>query len=803
MLGPLQAILRALRPLARRPAFAIPAVAGLAIGIAASTAVFSVFSVLEIEAMGLSDPARLVAVWLTDSAHGQSQVEMSYDDWQACRAARDAFRDVALASSVNLDFRVNITGIPEHVDGTTVTGNFFDVLGSKAFVGRLLTEADDRSGAPIRVVISHRLWRTRFGGDTRVLGSQLSLGGAAATVIGVAAPEFDFPREVAMWAPLRPLWPGVEKSAGLGVFRSVARLAPGVSLAQAQARTELALRHADQLRPSGTPRYGALVRSFQDEAYGTARPIVAVLLGAVLLVLVIACVNAANLMLALLTERRHEMAVRAALGASGTRLARLLLSESSTVAGVAGVLGLLGALLAMDLITRLARPEVPGLERIALNLPVLGFGILLTVVTVMLFGLVPALIASSAQPVGELQGAGVRAIGGPSHRRIRNFLTAGEFALATMLAISAGLLVRSLAKLTAVDPGFRPDRVLTFRVTTELPGQESRRALYSQILERVRALPGVEAAGAVLIRPLSGPVGWDTTYAVDGQSVAERKTNPNGNYEAISPGYFRTMSIRMLAGRDFSSADHDGSGGVVIINEATARRHWPHGNAVGKSLRLGAGPKAPPLTVVGVVADVHYREWEVARPDFYVPFTQRAQHRSDFVVKTHADAGALTGAVRQAVFAADRNQPISNVTTMEVLVAGALSRARIVAALITALAGCAILLAAIGIYGVLSYSVEQRTREIGVRTALGATPRTVMAMVAADTLRSSSVGFVLGVGGALLAGGALQSILFGVRPADPVTYLAAPITMLFVAAAACIVPAWRAATMDPASALRL
>lgn len=797
MTGPL----RILRHLARTPGFTVPVVVGLALAIGATTAVFSVFSAMLIRSLGFQDPQRLVALWRADEAHGQKSVELSHRDLTEWQKANDTIEAMALVSSVNLNLTLYVGDTPEHVDSTTVSGSYYRVMGATPLAGRLLTEDDDQPGAPLRAVLSYRLWRSRFGGDLGIVGRQLRAAGGDVTVVGIARQEFDFPRDVAVWLPLHAAWPGVDQNAELGVFGGVARLRPGVSAQRASGRLDAIARHSDA-RPAAAGSHAVLVMPLLDEIYGSARPAVWILLGAVFLVLLIACANAANLLLNRAAERRHELAIRTALGASRKRLVRLLVGESAVVALAAGVLGLVLAAVGIRVLAGMAPAEVPRIGEAALDPLVLAFGLALTLITVALFGVGPALLASCRHPNDALKQEGRGAYGSASHTRLRRLLIAAEGALSAFLLVGAGALVHSFANLAAVDPGFRPERILTFRITTQSPTQEARRQFYSQVLERVRSLPGVESAAAVLIRPLSGAVGWDTVYAVEGQPADRPNANPNGNYEAISPDYFRTMGIRLLGGRDFTAADTATAPGAVIIDDATARRHWPRGDAVGKHIRLSANVKAPWLTVVGVVSPVRYREWQAAWPDFYVPFTQRAQHRSDFVVKTTGDPWKLVAAVRHEIFAIDRNQPISNVTSMETLVSSTLSGSRFNGVAMSALASCALLLAAIGIYAVLSYVVTQRRTEIGLRMAMGATPAEVARLVGKDALGAVLGGALAGLAGAAWLRNALAKLLFGVEGIDPIAYGFAALSLVIVAAAACVVPALRAAATDPARALQ-
>lgn len=793
-------LLRILRQLARTPGFTVPVVVGLAFAIGATTAVFSVFSAMLLRSLGFQEPQRLVALWRADEAHGQKSVELSYRDLMDWRKASD-IDDMALVSSVNLDLTLYVGNTPEHVDSTTVSGSYFRVMGATPLAGRLLTDEDDRPGAPLRAVLSYRLWHSRFGGDFGIVGRQLRAAGGDVTVVGIARQEFDFPRDVGVWVPLHAAWPGVEQNAEIGVFGGVARLKPGVSVERARGSLDAIARHSDARRTAGDS-HGVLVTPLLDEIYGAARPAVWILMGAVSLVLLIACANAANLLLNRAAERGHELAIRTALGASRGGLVRLLVGESAVVALVAGLLGLVLAAVGIRVLAGMAPADVPRIGEASLDPLVLAFGLVLTLITVALFGVGPALLASRRDPNDALKQEGRGSSGSASHSRLRRLLIAAEGALSALLLVGAGALVHSFANLAAVDPGFRPERILTFRTTLQSPGQEARRAFYSQVLERVRSLPGVESAAAVLIRPLSGGVGWDTVYAVEGQPAERPNANPNGNYEAISADYFRTMGIRLLAGRDFTAADTAKGAGVVIIDDSTARRHWPSGDAVGKRIRLGADAQAPWLTVVGVVSPVRYREWQAAWPDFYVPFTQRAQHRSDFVVKTKGDPWKLVAAVRHEIFAIDRNQPISNVTTMETLVDSTLSGSRFNGVAMSALASCALLLAAIGIYAVLSYVVTQRRTEIGLRMAMGATPGEVARLVGRDALGSVLGGALAGLVAAAWLRNALAKLLFGVEGIDPMAYGFAAAALVVVAAAACVVPALRAASTDPARALQ-
>lgn len=798
----MSALVRVLRQLARAPGFTLPVVLGLALAIGATTAVFSVFSALLIRSLGVTGAERLVALWRADEAHGQKRVELSYRDLAEWRKAGDVISGLALASSVNLDLTLFLGDAPEQVDSTTVTGNYFRVLGATPLAGRLLTEDDDRPNAPLRAVLSYRLWRTRFHGDFGVVGRQVRADGGDLTVVGIARPEFDLPHDVAVWLPLRAAWPGVEQSAELGVFRAVARLQPGVPVERARTRLDALARAMGGVHPPPGDWHAVLVTPLLDEIYGAARPAVWILLGAVLLVLLIACANAANLLLNRAAERGPELAIRTALGANRGQLVRLLAGEAAVLTAAAGILGLLLAGAGIRLLAALAPAEVPRIADAAFDPLVLAFGLAITLATVLLCGVGPALLASRRDPHEALKEEGRGSSGSGSHARLRRLLLAMEGGFSALLLVAAGSLVHSFANLAAVNPGFRPERILTFRTTLQKPGQEPRRAFYTEVLSRLRALPGVESAAAVLIRPLSGAVGWDTVYAVEGQPADRPNANPNGNYEAISPDYFRTMGIRILAGRDFTTADTAAAPGAVLIDELTARRHWPRGDAVGKRIRLGAGPQAPWLTVVGVVSAVRYREWQAAWPDFYVPFTQRAQHRSDFVVKTKGDPWKLAEAVRREIRAIDPNQPISNLTTMEALVDSTLSGSRFNGMAMSALATCALLLAAFGIYAVLSYVVTQRRQEIGVRMALGATPAEVARLIGREALGAMLCGTLAGLAAAAYLRDLLAKLVFGIAGIDPVAYAIAALALAVLAIAASVVPSWRAAATDPSRALQ-
>jgi putative ABC transport system permease protein len=790
------------RQLAHAPSFTLPTIAGLALGIAAAVTVFSAVHAAFFRSMGFTDPASIVSIWDLDAPRGEKHVEVSLAEFDRWRIEGNLFQDVALVSSVNLDYVLLGDGPTEQVDGTTVTGGFFHLLGAKPALGRFFGPDDDRPGAPVRAVISHRLWISRFGGDANIVGRQIRAGGDPVTIVAVASPEFDFPRDVDIWVPLRAVWPNVAKSAQVRVFRAVGRLSPGVRVEQARARMETIAREMQQTLPAGEPRLGAWIAPIVDDIFGNTRSAVAILFGAVVLVLLIACANAANLLLARVNSRSHELAVRASLGSSRARLVRLLLAEALLLGIASGAIGIMLSSFGVGILSHLAPADIPHLDKLEISLPVLLFALGAVVVTVLLSGLAPAWLVARRNP-GEWLGSSERTGSADrAHVRFRRLLIIAETALAVLLLVDTGLLVRSFWARAWLEPGFVSGHVLTFRVTTALGTQPERRALYTGILEKLRALPGVKSAGAVLLRPLSGDIGWDNSYRIEGQSPEESRTNPQVNYEAISPSYFATMGIRLIAGRDFTPADAETAPAAAIVSESMAKRNWPGDTAIGRHIRLGENPKQPWLTVVGVAHDVRYREWDSIRPDVYVPYFQRAQHRSDFVVKTAGDPLALVAAIRREVLSRDANQPISNVTTMAGLVDRALARSRYSGVVFAVLAACALVLGGIGLHGALSYSVTQRVREIGIRMALGATPGHMVRGIMREGLLLAGAGAVIGLAAAKVSSALLSSLLFGITASDPAVYAVATGTLLLSALIATLSPAARAAMLDPIRALR-
>jgi putative ABC transport system permease protein len=711
-------------------------------------------------------------------------------------------------SSVN--FATTLTGVgePQQLQSRLVADPFFELLGAPPLLGRTLRSDDHRFGASPVVVIGHGMWQRIFGGDPSVIGRTITLDLSPAVVVGVMRHGFNYPDNADIWAPVeQAVNPKALNNRGLYWMVAVGRLRPGVSVDQARAALDATIvAMTKEFRRKDDEPFRAVVRPLVNELLGTTRQALLLLLGAVGAVLLIACVNVSNLLLARSIDRRREIATRTMLGASPARLAGHLIAEVLPLSIAGGVLGVGLAWITVESLVRIAGAELPRADEIHLDGTAVMVAALLAIGSGFLCALAP-LLQTRETALASAFRDDARAGTGKLPRRLRDALVAAEIALALVLLVGAALLVTSFLALRSQDLGFTLANVLTVEVSLGPPkykGPEEVRVAQRALVERLRSIPGVQSASAVQLRPLWSAVGYDGVYLLEGQRPEDVSRNPVINVECSMPGYFSAMGIRIVAGRDFTDQDDMKSSGVVIVSESLARAAWPGQDPIGRRLSMNM-PSSPFddkwLTIVGVVADVRYREVETARLDLYQPYGQSTSFVRDFVVRTSGDPSALAASVRQAVRAIDPNQPVE-ILTMEQIVATAMGRWRLNARLFGALAILAVLLSAVGTYSVMSYAVSTRTQEIGVRIALGASARDIARMVLGDGLRLAGVGLAAGIFIAYTVTGFLRHLLVGVGPHHAGIFAAATAMLSLVAVTACLIPARRAAAVDPMIAMK-
>lgn len=796
------------RALRKSPGFTAIAVLTLGLGIGANTAIFSVVNAILLHPLAYKDADRLVTI-LIDPAAPVSAA--NYVDW---REQSHSFEGMAAAEY----WSPNLTGVdqPENIRGHKITYDLFPLLGSQPLLGRLFTEQDDRAGSEHQVILSYRLWQRRFSQDRNVIGKVIRLNGDAYSIVGVMPRDFQF---APFWATHAELWvpiafgDRVHNRAG-NSLRVFGRLKPGATLAQARAEIATITAHLEKQYP-GTNQ-NVVVTPLKEQVVGKVEAPLLVLLGAVGFVLLMACANVAHMLLARAASRQKEIAVRAALGAGRIRVVRQFLTENLLLAGIGGALGLLLAFWGTRALVALSPESIPRAETVTLDGWVVLFLFGITVLTSIGFGLAPALQASAVNLSDTLKETGRGSSDGMQRNRLRSFLVASEFALALMLLIGAGLMVRSFFALQSVDPGFNPHNVLSMVVSVAGSNEAAignREVFYRQLLERVRAIPGVESAAGINHLPLAGDL-WGWPFAIEGRPKPRAGDSPGGVYRIATPGYFATMRIPLLRGRDIAEADTETAPGVVLINEKAAHSFWPGQDPIGKRISFDADTTVMPtwLTIVGVVKDAKQGDW-AAKPDeeVYLAAFQNKQflgapesHSSyiTLVVRTTGDPAALTQALKDTVWSFDRNLPISQVVTMDAVVAAANAQPRFEMMLLGIFATVALLLAAVGIYGVMSYAVSRRTHEIGIRVSLGANPADVVLLVVRQGMLLALIGSVAGIIGALGLSRLMKSLLYGVKPIDPLIFGGVTILLLVVAMAASYLPARRAMRVDPMIALR-
>jgi len=802
----------AVRSLLRSPGFTAAAVLCLALGIGANSAVFSVVQAVLLKPLPYHQPERLVMLWGQMLSDDRTEIPASGAEFRDYRDMAESLDEVA--AIVNRYVNLTGQGEPERLVAARVSASLFPMLGVEAAHGRTFLPEEDRRGNEKEVVLSNGLWRRRFGADPSIVGKKILLSDEPFTVVGVMPADFEFQFGAfhhELWIPIAIDWEHLPPRDFRGL-RVLARLAPGVSLGQAQAEMDTIADRFERQYPDVYPAasgFGIHLTPLHEQIVGDVRPALTVLMGLVGLVLLIACANVANLILARSADRTKEVAVRASVGAGRADLLRQLLTESVLLAVAGAALGLLFAAGGLKVLRAVDPADLPRLGEVGIDGSVLLFTVAIAIVTGVAFGLVPALRGSRPDLQSTLKEGGRTDAGAGGRGRLRSALVVAEVALALIVLVGAALMVRSFLDLRAVDPGFSPDGLLTAQLylsPTRYPEGHQKVAYGQRLLERLRSVPGVRSAGAVSGLPMS-QVQMTVETDVEGDVRAETAARPVFDWRPVSPGYFETMEIPLVEGRTFDQRDHAEAQPVCVVSADLARRFWPGESALGKRLMLLAGqPNGPEWrTVVGVVGPVRALslEGDEAVGQVYTPMPQSPLPFFSVALRTEgADPEALAGAVREAIWSVDADQPVENIQTMDQILREAAAGKQGYALLLTLFAGVALALAVVGVYGVMAYSVARRTREIGLRMSLGADRRDVLSLIVGRGALLAAVGLVLGTGLALVAGRFLAGLLYGVTAHDPGTLAGAALVLGALVVAASLIPALRATRVDPIVSLR-
>ena len=806
----------AARLMHKSPGFTAIAILTLAGGVGASSAVFSLINSILIKPLPYPEPERIILPSLV-SPPGIN-LGSEYFPWgqkQFRLLTRDAHPFQAVGAFQSDSFNLTGIGEPFFLDGFRVSAEFFPALGISPALGRTFGRDEDQPGREYEVVLSDRLWQQQFSADRTILGRAIQLSGHAYTVVGVMPADFvfpraeempssfNFPREAQLWVPLAV---PEEPKGGPSELALIGRLRAGISLEQAQSALNLVTRHAEALDPQWKGWFNIRVVPLMRQITGDTRRPLQLLFGAVGIVLLIACSNVGNLLLSRALARRREFTLRSALGAARGRMVRQLLTESVAIAIAAGVIGLLLAYLAIHFAKTFAPSSIPRLQEVTLDWRVFAFTLAVSLFSGILFGMVPAFTASRENLVTTLNEGSLRSGVGPGTPRLRNALLISQVGLALVLAVSAGLLTRTFYRILRSDGGFNPDHVLTFQLSLpelKYPDQAHIVPFYRDALERLRSIPGVESAGLGETVPLSGE-GESTVIRFTNHPKFDQRELPFANYTIISPGYFSAVGTPLLRGRAFSASDAATSLPVAIVNRSMETKYWPVEGAIGKQVGP-AGLRFPLLNIVGVVPDLkHDSLREASPPEMFVLYNQNpwpSMLNMRIALRTKTDPAAMTAGVREAIQSLDSDLPLAKVATLTTLVDASLSQSRFSMLLLAFFGLLALLLASVGVYGVISYSVMQRTREIGIRVALGANRRDVLGMVLAQGGRLAAIGIGVGVLAALGVTRLMGSLLYQVKPTDPLTFVLVSLVLAAVAFIASLGPAWRATRLDPVAVL--
>jgi putative ABC transport system permease protein len=810
--GWMKEVMHSMRGLLRRPGFTVVAVLTLGLGIGANTAIFSVVNGVVLEPLRYPDSERLVMLTSAFPSLGFEEFWISPPEYMEISEQVRAFETVGAYTTYQAS--VGADQQPERVDAAAVSWQLFEALRVPPIIGRTFGEEEDQLGGPDVMLLSHELWERSFGADPDILGRSVEVNGTQTTVLGVMPEGFDVNESGSeLWTPLGLDWTN-RSNWGSHYLYLVGRLAPGIGVEQATSEVDAFVQRYPDEMPTGhiSPDNHPLnLVQLQEEVVGDVRPALMILLGAVGFVLLIACANVANLLLARAQDRHKEVAVRAAMGAGHGRLLRQFLTEGIVLSAMGALLGTALAYGSLELLRAASPGDLPRLSEVGLDATVLLVTTAIAIATGVFFGLAPTRHVATSQLAGALRDGGTRTTGSAGQRRLRSLLVITETALALILAVGAGLMVRSFGALNAVEPGFEPDGLLTFQIylpASTYPDGQAQLAFQERLAQAIEAEPGVAGVAAMSglppVRPLNAN---DTEF----EGFVQTQDSPPQNvdyYQTITQDYLETMGIEVVQGRGFEPSDDAGAVPVALVNEALVRRFYPGENPVGKRIRPSGIGEIPWLEIVGVVADVKQGGLEQpAGTELYFHYPQRAgagvPRAMNFVVATEAgDPTAVAPAVRRHVWDIDAALPVSGLQTMSDVMGDAMARARFLTTLLAAFAGLALLLAAVGTYGVMSYAVGQRGRELGIRMAMGAEAGRVQALVLGEGLRVAAIGLVIGIAGAWVLTGIMESILFDVGARDPLSFAAGPVLLTIVAVAACWIPARRATRVDPVTVLR-